>query len=81
MVKVDRPDGAGLRVPPEHDPLNRGRPSVCIDLKHPDGVDVVRRLVDSADVFIEGYRPGVAERLGFGPEACWHDVPSWSTGA
>ncbi|MGH3505575.1 MAG: CaiB/BaiF CoA transferase family protein [Nocardioidaceae bacterium] len=68
VVKVDRPGGTGLGIPPQHDLLNRGRPSVCVDLKHPDGAEVVRRLADSADVFLEGYRPGVAERLGLGPE-------------
>jgi len=45
----------------------RGRRSVGIDLKSPEGVEVVRRLADQADVFIEGFRPGVAERLGVGP--------------
>jgi alpha-methylacyl-CoA racemase len=68
VVRVERPGGGGLAVPPEHDLLNRGRPSVCVDLKHPDGAETVRRLVDSADVFVEGYRPGVAERLGLGPD-------------
>jgi alpha-methylacyl-CoA racemase len=48
--------------------LDRSRPSVAVDLKHPDGPEVVRRLVDGADVLIEGLRPGVTERLGLGPE-------------
>lgn len=69
VVRVERPGGNGLGIPPQHDLLNRGRPSVCVDLKHPDGPEVVRRLTDSADVFIEGFRPGVAERLGLGPDA------------
>lgn len=68
VVRVERPGGTGLGVPPQHDLLNRGRPSVCVDLKHADGAEVVRRLADSADVFLEGFRPGVAERLGLGPE-------------
>jgi alpha-methylacyl-CoA racemase len=50
--------------------LNRGRQSVGIDLKHPEGVEAVLRLIDQADAVIEGFRPGVAERLGFGPEVC-----------
>lgn len=50
--------------------LGRGKRSVGIDLKRPEGVEVLLRLVDTADVFIEGSRPGVAERLGFGPEVC-----------
>ncbi|MGH3500196.1 MAG: CaiB/BaiF CoA transferase family protein [Nocardioidaceae bacterium] len=68
VVKVDRPAGGGIGIPPEHDLLNRGRPSVCVDLKHPQGVETVRRLVDTADIFIEGFRPGVAERIGLGPD-------------
>src|SRR5680860_273001 len=76
VIKVDRPDGGGLRIPSEYDLLNRGRPSVCVDLRQPDGVGVVRRLVDSADVFIEGYRPGVAERLGLGPQDLWERRPA-----
>lgn len=68
VVKVDRPAASGFGVPPEYDLLNRGRPSVCVDLKQPAGVELVHRLVDSTDVLIEGYRPGVAERLGLGPD-------------
>ncbi len=50
--------------------LSRGRRSVAVDLKRPGGVDVVLRLIDQADVLIEGYRPGVMERLGLGPDVC-----------
>src|SRR4051812_9469457 len=46
----------------------RGRRSIGIDLKHPDGLAAVRRLAATADVFVEGFRPGVAERLGLGPD-------------
>ncbi len=53
------------------DLLNRSRPSVGIDLKHPDALELVLGLVEEADGFIEGFRPGVAERLGLGPEDCW----------
>jgi len=52
------------------DPLARGRRSVAIDLKHPDGVGTLLRLVKRADVLIEGFRPGVCERLGIGPAEC-----------
>jgi alpha-methylacyl-CoA racemase len=52
------------------DVLNRGRRSAAIDLKNPDAVEVVLRLVESADALVEGFRPGVAERLGIGPDAC-----------
>jgi len=48
----------------------RGRRSVGVDLKHADGVETVLRLVEQADVLIEGYRPGVTERLGLGPDTC-----------
>jgi len=49
---------------------NRGKKSLCIDLKHPDAKPLVLRLIKDADVLIEGFRPGVMERLGFGPEVC-----------
>ena len=52
------------------DLLARGRRSIAIDLKHPDGVATALRLIDRADVLVEGYRPGVAERLGVGPDVC-----------
>jgi len=55
----------GLRE--EHDLVNRGVVTVPVDLKDPDGVELVLRLASAADVFIEGYRPGVTERLGLGP--------------
>ncbi len=57
-------------MPPEADLLRRGRPSVVLDLKHPDGLATARHLVAQADVLVEGYRPGVAERLGLGPDDC-----------
>jgi alpha-methylacyl-CoA racemase len=50
--------------------LNRGRRSVGVDLKNPDGVETVLRLVEQADALIEGFRPGVTERLGLGPDVC-----------
>jgi len=55
---------------PSPDVLNRGKHSVAVDLKHPVGVETVLRLVAGADVLIEGFRPGVAERLGIGPDIC-----------
>ena len=70
VVRVDRPGGGTAFVPYEHDLLTRGRPSVAVDLKHPDGVGVVLDLAERADVLIEAFRPGVAERLGIGPDAC-----------
>src|SRR2546426_7434967 len=68
VVRVDRPDA---RVPnATRDVLNRGRRSVAVDLKHPDGVQTVLRLVEQADGVLEGFRPGVMERLGLGPDEC-----------
>ena len=61
--------------------LNRGRRSVGIDLKHPDGVESTLRLVEEADALIEGFRPGVMERLGLGPDAAWPATRASSTGA
>jgi alpha-methylacyl-CoA racemase len=66
VTRVDRIDD------PTDEPilLGRGRRSIAVDLKDPAGTDVVLGLADRADVLIEGFRPGVAERLGFGPEVC-----------
>ena len=50
--------------------IDRGRRSVGIDLKHEQGAEIVLRLCEQADVLLEGFRPGVAERLGVGPDAC-----------
>ncbi|WP_447041591.1 CaiB/BaiF CoA transferase family protein [Streptomyces sp. DSM 118878] len=70
VVRVDRPGGSGLAINPEYDVTNRNKRSVILDLKTADGAARVLDLVARADVLIEGYRPGVAERLGVGPEAC-----------
>ncbi|MFI6876923.1 CaiB/BaiF CoA transferase family protein [Streptomyces sp. NPDC050400] len=70
VVRVDRPGGAGLAIDPAYDITNRNKRSVIVDLKAADGAERVLRLVERADVLIEGYRPGVAERLGVGPETC-----------
>ncbi|MYT30013.1 MULTISPECIES: CaiB/BaiF CoA-transferase family protein [unclassified Streptomyces] len=70
VVRVDRPGGAGLRIDPAADLTNRNKRSVLVDLKQPAGVAQVLDLAERADVLIEGYRPGVAERLGVGPEPC-----------
>ena len=72
VVRVDRlaDSGLGIGMAPEHHLLNRSRPSIAVDLKHPDGVEAVLRFVDRADALIEGFRPGVTERLGLGPEDC-----------
>lgn len=70
VVRVDRPGGTGLAVDPEYDVTNRNKRSVIVDLKSEEGPALVLGLADRADILIEGYRPGVAERLGVGPETC-----------
>ncbi|WP_228925851.1 CaiB/BaiF CoA-transferase family protein [Streptomyces sp. DH7] len=70
VVRVDRPGGAGLGIDPASDLTNRNKRSVLLDLKSDEGPARVLDLAERADILIEGYRPGVAERLGVGPEAC-----------
>jgi alpha-methylacyl-CoA racemase len=69
VVRVERPGGGGLAAAPATG-LNRSRPCVAVDLKTEQGRDVVLRLVERADVLVEGLRPGVTERLGVGPDEC-----------
>lgn len=70
VVRVDRPDGPGLAIDPAHDVTNRNKRSVVVDLKASDGPARVLDLAERADILVEGYRPGVAERLGVGPGDC-----------
>lgn len=68
VVRVDRIPGSGDRVmADDHDLLNRGKRSICVDLKEPAGIEIVLELVAEAEALIEGFRPGVTERLGIGP--------------
>ena len=70
VIRVDRREAADLGMPgrePRFEVLNRGRPSLAVDLKSEAGRSVVKRLVPNADALIEGFRPGVMERLGLGP--------------
>ncbi len=70
VVRVDRVGGGdGLDLGPAG-PLARSRRSIALNLKDPAGIDVLLRLADTADVLVEAFRPGVAERLGFGPQVC-----------
>jgi alpha-methylacyl-CoA racemase len=79
VLRIDRP-GATAAAPaptptptparPEREFLNRGRQSAVLDLKQPRAVDALLRLIDTADVLLEGFRPGVTERMGAGPEVC-----------
>ena len=68
VIRVDRKDRAGTGDPRQV--LNRGRRSLALDLKKPTAVAAVLRMVETADVLVEGFRPGVMERLGLGPEEC-----------
>ncbi len=70
VLRIDRPGGGLAFGPPELELLNRGRRSVALDLKRPGAVDAVLQLVAGADVLVEAFRPGVAERLGLGPGEC-----------
>jgi alpha-methylacyl-CoA racemase len=77
ILRVDRPESVSGNDPnePSLDLLARGRRSVAVDLKHPEGVETVLRLVESADALLEGFRPGVTERLGLGPDVCLERNP------
>jgi alpha-methylacyl-CoA racemase len=76
VLRIDRPGGGALRVgDPRRDILARGRRAVAVDLKRPAGVELVLRVVERADALVEGYRPGVAERLGLGPDPCLRRNP------
>src|SRR3954454_15123024 len=71
VLRVDCTSGACLAGPSSDFSvalLNRGRRSMALDLKHADGAEVILRLVEQADALIEGFRPGVTERLGIGPD-------------
>ncbi|MGA0840334.1 MAG: CaiB/BaiF CoA transferase family protein, partial [Pseudomonadales bacterium] len=67
VIRVDRLGAAGGR---SKDVLARNRQTIAVDLKKPEGVETVLRLVTTADALFEGFRPGVTERLGLGPEVC-----------
>ncbi len=69
VIRVDRPGArGGLPREPRYDTLSRGRRSVRVDLKRPAGVETLLRMIEQADGLIEGFRPGVIERLGLGPD-------------
>ena len=72
VVRIDRLEAVdlGLDQDRQFNVLNRGRKSVSVDLKKPEGIEAVLRLVDGADALIEGFRPGVMEKLGLGPDVC-----------
>lgn len=74
VVRVDRIAGGGAAAE-QSETLNRSRPAIAVDLKNPQGRETLLRLVDGADILVEGWRPGVAERLGIGPQECLERNP------
>ena len=68
IIRVDRASAIGTGS--KQEPSNRGKKSIAVDLKAKEGVEVVLKLVETADAIFEGFRPGVMERLGIGPEVC-----------
>ncbi len=77
IIRVDRAQSVvgGDPASPPSDVLNRGRRSIGVDLKNPEGVEALLELVEHADALIEGFRPGVCERLGIGPDVCLERNP------
>ncbi|MCV7102741.1 CaiB/BaiF CoA transferase family protein [Mycobacterium palustre] len=75
VVRVERPGPPASAVPPEKDVLRRNRRSIVVDLRDSDGVRTVLSMAAKADVLLEGFRPGVTERLGLGPADCWNVNP------
>ena len=82
VLSVDRltPSDLGFAIERRFDLLNRGKRAVAVNLKSPDGIGAVLELVRSADLLIEGFRPGVMERLGLGPEVCLKRNPKLAYG-
>lgn len=71
VVRVDRPNSKSSKF----DVMNRGRRSIALDLKTSAGIETALKLIEKADALIEGFRPGVMERLGLGPEVCFERNP------
>jgi len=72
LIRIDRlsDSGLGVSMPAKYNLMNRSRPAIAVDLKQVEGVELVLRLCESADALFEGYRPGVMERIGLGPDTC-----------
>jgi alpha-methylacyl-CoA racemase len=72
VVRVDRiaASEAAVSLPPQFDLMNRSRPAIAVDLKRPEGIELVLELCATADALFEGFRPGVMERLGLAPDVC-----------
>ena len=82
VIRVDRVGGsnAAIEFQPQFDVLGRGRRSIRVDLKSAQGKEIVFKLIQNAEALIEGYRPGVLERLGLGPEQLWQSNPALVVG-
>ncbi|MFJ8749003.1 CaiB/BaiF CoA transferase family protein [Streptomyces sp. NPDC102441] len=76
IIRIDRIPLPGASGDTALNPVQRGRSSVAVDLKNPKAVEAVLRLIASSDALIEGFRPGVMERLGIGPEVCLARQPA-----
>ncbi|MBW1709381.1 MAG: CoA transferase [Deltaproteobacteria bacterium] len=75
IIRVERMGQYAARTDVKYQVLNRGRRSVAMDLKKPEGVESVLKLIETADALFEGFRPGVMERLGLGPDVCLERNP------
>jgi alpha-methylacyl-CoA racemase len=75
VIRIDRIGAKGLVQDPRNEFTNRSRRNIALDLKNPEGVALVRRICRSADAVFEGFRPGVMERLGLGPDVLLGDNP------
>ena len=76
VLRIERAERCGPRAPQPSDPLSRGRRSIGLNLKDPAAIGLLLQLTENADVLVEGFRPGVAERLGFGPGVCAERNPA-----
>lgn len=75
VLRIERPGGGTALLPPEHEVTDRGRATVTLDLREAEDHARALALVGRADVLVEGFRPGVMERLGLGPEVCTERNP------
>jgi alpha-methylacyl-CoA racemase len=75
VIRVARPGDGLFGSGNPHDLLNRAKRCICVDLKTPEGVEIVLRLLQQTDAVIEGFRPGVMEKLGLGPDVCLEHNP------
>jgi len=82
IIRIDRtsPSGLGVPMPENFDFTKRSRATIGLDLKKPESIKFASRLIDGADALIEGFRPGVMERLGLGPEPCLKRNPKLAYG-